>query len=208
MDLASHVRERNNDKLVDFVMKGAWGTLFTTVAFGLFFCAVWIFSLLFWGVKEPTNLALAITGVYLLVAFWSAWRRIEPFKALPRPTREEQVRARIEDIFGEGSLLVDGLKRESIAGYATVLLGGPKCFVEAIAAWNARIPADRDLVERAQALLDRACGGGLSTETVVDGDACRLLAQLGLVRSDAGKTVRLVATAKGKTLSPRATTAS
>jgi hypothetical protein len=205
MALVDLIRDRNADRASDAITKAVMGAVFTGVTFFVILMGCWFFSLVATTtVTRAGWLALGLTVLYLALAFLSAWKLIDPMTELVPPSvKDAAPEDAIETIFpGGADRFESAFQREPVPGWAAILLAGPVSLVEAIAAWQDRIPETPALLESAQKLLDELVGTALAADAVVDRDALVLLVRLGVVKAvrHAGDEVTISLNAKGKTL--------
>jgi hypothetical protein len=205
MSLVDLIRERNDDRATDKISKTILGVAVTVGTFVVFLMGAWFFSLMATTtVTRAGWLALGITVGYLAVAFFAAWRLVDPMNE-PRPPSVLTAARRdtIETIFpGGADRYLNAFSRAPIPGFAAVLLAGPVRIVEAIAASRDRILEDSALIESSQKLVDELGQGALAADAEVDRDALVLLIRLGAVKAKrhADDEVTISLNAKGKAL--------
>ena len=100
------------------------------------------------------------------------------------------------------SLGIPIIRRASLAGYASLLIGGPANLLDAWALWRSRIRADDALLDGAGKLLKDAVQG-VPADQVNNPSAVALLARMGLIKATIAQNDQLIlqATAKGADLS-------
>ncbi len=202
MSLERYVAERNADLAQTAAIQGVTGLGCLVVTAGLLMVLFSLFIGLGWfGLRGAFWFAVGATALYLAVATYSAWRRIDPLASLAPLTRAEADRRAIEDALAD---LTDGpllLREEAVAGLASGLVAGPANLFAAWRTWRRRVLLDRDLSKGCEALLARAAAPEGAPVASAPRSAAALV-QLGLARvalgEDGALWVRL--SPKGKQL--------
>ena len=72
--LEDRVRRRNRELAGDAILKASLGVVFTLLTFGFIFWGGWVFGWLFARSfsLDPWQFSLILTGVFFVVAVWSA----------------------------------------------------------------------------------------------------------------------------------------
>lgn len=170
------------------------GVVFTAVVFGAMFWFCWFMALIFVGWSDAPKIAAGVTGLFFLVACFSAWRKSDPLANLEPLAPGEPLGWNATMVAAHG-LGVPILTRRSLAGLGAVLLGGPANLFDAIDVWRHRLPrCDVRIAHRL--LMD--CRGGLNLESIQDHTAMLVLYRLQLIRVRHGDaTLQAHPTAKG-----------
>jgi hypothetical protein len=133
-------------------------------------------------IGTATTSALPVTGLFALVSIWSAWRRHDPFDKV------QAMNPNIQDLqLGLGYALgVPVINRQSMAGFASLLVGGPANLMDAWSIWRTRLRADAACVRDAAQLLELSrSAGGISSRMIRDRRAAAVLYRLGLIKAGA-----------------------
>jgi hypothetical protein len=194
--LKKAVRSVNSDHEARAAIQLVLGALFTFLLFGALLGVLWMFGPWRHVGWPALPSSLALVGLLLAVAFWSAFRRIEPMRGVDplTPTQELAIKA---------SWVVPGAvvtsPRHATAGTASLLIAGPLNMVDAIASWRSRIKVDQALYYAAADLLGRAAEG-VDLEFVDDPRPFVLLRRLRLIKVEERPEGlgRIVLTQKGR----------
>jgi hypothetical protein len=169
------------------------------LVFGVVFWLSWfVFTMFFrnFQIGSATTTALIITGIFALVSIFSAWRKHDPFENV------QAMDGKVQSLqLGLGYAMgVPIVNRQSAAGIASLLIGGPANIMDAIGLWRRRLHAGPELLASAGQVL-RESRQGISPQMVKDQRAIVLLHRLGLVKSshEQGK-LQIIATLKGADL--------
>ena len=195
------VDQRNREIATEAVVEAALGVLFSFLVFGFVFVASWVACFLVVGYSRAVPTASLIVLVYALVALYSAWRRVNPLENLTPLTPGEEAAAEILQATGHGAF-APHFTRHSLAGFGTVLIGGPANILQSIATWRHRMPHSSAILTDAAGLLERA-GEGVDLEQAGNPQAAFLLHRLGLVKvigTYRGPGRRIVLTTRGEEL--------
>jgi hypothetical protein len=197
--ISQMVNQRNRELAADAMWKAVLGIAFAAVTFGVLFWMSW-----FVGIFVAHYLSLRawqfgaiLTGLFLFVTTWSAWRRVDPLAGL-KPLTDAQM---LLTLIGQATgAFVYFSPRHATAGAAIVLIGGPANVFEAFGIWAHRIRADAALLEQAARLL-AMCQAELSAEEVREPAAAFLLRRLALIKVlPRGDSAMLALTDKAVTL--------
>jgi hypothetical protein len=196
--LGKMVRRRNGELVFEAALKGLFGVVFSLITFGLIFWIGWFSGLIFFAGAlnlHAWQFGAILTGVFFVVATWSAWRRVNPLAGLRPLSDEEKIATLISQAAGGLGLFSP---RHASAGFAVVLIGGPASILEAIACWSLRLPARKAILQEAALLLE-TCPCPL--ERVQTPAAALLLKRLALITVIAlGESAALSLTDKGMNL--------
>jgi hypothetical protein len=195
------VRLHNRAIMLEVLAKTALGLVFTLLTFGFIFWVAWFAGfLLVSSLRHAWLFAAAVTGIFLVVAIVSAWRRVDPLTGL-EPLTDQQL---LLTVMGQASgQFVYFSPRHASAGAALVLIGGPSSFLQALGAWTHRLRADESLMREAGSLLE-GCLENCPIENVRKPAAAMLLKRLALIKTvRRGKSAVLALTEKGLKLLPR-----
>lgn len=178
------------------LLTAALGLGISLVVYGGVFWLSWI-AFFFWlrglRIGSETTSALLVTAVFALGGIVAAWRRHDPM---------DSVRGMDPDMhdlqMGLGYALgVPVVNRQSIAGFASLLIGGPANVLEAFALWRKRLPADAMTAADAVQLLEQS-RHNLTLNATHDRKQIVLLHRLGLVKTAAQSgRITLALTMKG-----------
>jgi hypothetical protein len=190
------VRRRNREIASEALLKAVLGIGFSIVVYGVLFWMGWFVG---WFVAKYLNLhpwqfGALLSGLFFVVATWSAWRRVDPLADLKPMTKQQLLLTMISQA-SPGVLYFS--PRHATAGAALILLGGPANVIEAFGIWAHRLRADSSLIEDA-ALLLAFCEAELPAEEVREPRAALLLRRLGLIKVvPRGDSAALALTDKG-----------
>ena len=174
------VQSRNRTLIFDATLKASLGIAFSTLTFGFIFWIGWMAGFCFfsWINLEPWQFAALVTGIFLGVAIWSAWVRVNPLADLaPLSDRDLFLTLVSQAAGGLGYFS----PRHASAGFAVILIGGPAGVFEALGIWAHRIRADAPLIEQASKIL-ALCEAKLPAEKVRVPAAALLLRRLALIK--------------------------
>jgi hypothetical protein len=174
------VRRHNRELAFDALLKGSMGIVFSLVTYGVLFWMGWFIG--FFVARhlnlQPWQFGAMVAGLFLVVALWSAWQRVDPLAGLKRLSDRQKLLTLISQA-SPGLLYFS--PRHATAGAALILLGGPNNVVEAFGIWAYRLPGAGSLVEEASRLLT-SCQTALPAEEVREPVAALLLRRLGLIK--------------------------
>jgi hypothetical protein len=187
----------NRELALDAALKALLGVLFSFLVFGLLFWFGW-----FIGVFVARNFNLQawqfgclVSGLFLLAATWSAWRRVNPLAGLPRLTDRQLLLTLLSQASPD---ILYFSPRHATAGVAVLLIGGPANLFQALGVWAYRIRADAALIEAASRLLVE-CQEKCPVMRVAEPAAALLLRRLALIKIVlSGESSALTATDKGR----------
>lgn len=190
------VRRHNGSVAADAALKAALGIVFSFLTFGLVYWFGW-----FVGVFVARQVGLQawqfgaiMTGLFLIVATWSAWRRVDPLAGVPRMTDRQWLLTVISQASPD---ILYFSPRHASAGLAMLLLGGPAGIFQAIGIWAHRLPANDTRIAEAARLL-AACEMACPIEQIRDPAAAFLLKRLALIKLVPGRSSQAFAlTEKG-----------
>src|SRR5262245_26342023 len=175
------------------------GLVTSVVVYGVVFWLSWLaftIALPQYRIGSAATTALLITAVAVLVSVFSAWRKHDPFQNVQGMDPKVQG-LQMSLGYAMGIPIVN---RQSLAGIASLLIGGPANIMDAIAIWRTRLRADARTLESADQLL-RACRQGVAPSMTLERKAVALLYRLGLIKAvQQGDSVMIQATAKGMEL--------
>jgi hypothetical protein len=174
------VSRYDSDLLAKGAIKAVLGVVFSIMAFGLIFWCGWFFG--FWLAAslglESWQLGLLCSGLFLVVAIWSAWRRVNPLAGVPRMTDQQWLLTQLH-------LQIGGIGYFSpwhaSAGFAVVLIGGPASVLDAIGLWNAQMRADGPMIDAMAGVLEE-CADTPPIRKVGSLQAALLLKRLALIK--------------------------
>jgi hypothetical protein len=173
------------------------------MTFGLFYWGAWYHSLFvarYVGL-DAWQLGAILTGLFVLAASWSAWRRVDPLADLARLSDQDLM---LTMISGAAGGLGYFSPRHALAGFAVVLIGGPASMFEAVGIWAHRLPADPGLIESAARLLV-SCQTEVQPLTLHNVSGASLLHRLALVKIvPCDQTKGVMPTQKGRDMRPAA----
>jgi hypothetical protein len=176
-------------KLIQAENRKIMGEFLVTLAVGFGVCAL-VYGVLFWlswfaftvwlrsiRVGSAATSALIVTGLFALASIWSAWRRHDPFENV------EAMNPDVQNVqLGLGYALgVPIVNRQSMAGFASLFIGGPANLMDAWAIWRTRPRADAACIAEAAQQLERSRAGIPSR--MIDQRAAVVLYRLGLIKA-------------------------
>src|SRR5262245_60114573 len=126
--------------------------------------------------------ALIVTSLFVLASIWSAWRRHDPMENV------QGMDPKLQGLqLGLGYALgVPVVNRQSLAGIASLFIGGPANLMDAWAIFRTRIKADSACVHSAAQLLEQSSSvDGVSSRMIRDPRAAGVLYRLGLIKAAA-----------------------
>ena len=194
--LAQLVRRRNRELAFDAALKAGLGIVFSLLTFGCVFWFSWVLGFFFASQLNlhPWQFGAVVTGLFVIVATWSAWRRVDPLAGLQRLSDQQMFLTLLSQ--ATGSMLYFS-PRHASAGMALILLGGPVNVFEALGIWAYRLPTTLILLEEATRLLE-ACQSGIPIEPFRGPAAVLLLRRLFLIKVvPRGTSAALMVTEKG-----------
>jgi hypothetical protein len=170
----------NRELAAEALGKALLGVVVSFFVFGFVFWCGWFVG---FAVADSLNLeawqfGALLSGLFLVVATWSAWRRVDPLAAV-QPLSDRQLLLTLISQASPGLLYFS--PRHATAGAAVVLIGGPANVFQALGIWASRIRADGPLLEEASRLV-AACNGNCPIEEVREPVAALLLRRLGLIK--------------------------
>jgi hypothetical protein len=174
------VRAYNRELALDAFLKALLGVVFSVFTFGFLFCVGWMVGFMIGGLMdlEAWQCGAILSGLFFVVAVWSAWRQVDPTSGLERLSDRQQWLTLIT----QAAPTIDYFSgRHAAAGAAVVLIGGPANVFRAFAIWGCRIRADASLIDEAAQLLAQ-CRANYPAEEVVEPAAAVLLRRLGLIK--------------------------
>lgn len=202
MTFEEYVADRNGDHAGTAAIQAGTGLGCSLVAAFLVFTVGAFLGASWWSWQHATGLGWLAVVTYMGVATWSAWRRVEPLASLSPLTDAERARRELEDRFADGAgQAATALRRESVAGFADLLVAGPRNLFRAWGSWQQRVALDPALTKRCRGLLE-ASSADRGAPAGTDPLAALCLVRLGLAQSATGPdgAVRVLATAKGRAL--------
>jgi hypothetical protein len=211
MSKTLHIAKRLNDMANRYnrelwfegVMKALLGAGFSLVTFGMLFWFWWFVGFFMAGSVglQAWQFSTLLTGLFLIVAIWSAWQRVDPLAGLPPLTNQQLMLTMISQ--ASPNLLYFS-PRHATAGAALLLLGGPANLFEAFGIWHYRLSVEPSLIEESAHLLE-ACEPNYPIEHVHEPCAALLLKRLALVKIVPTETsTALALTEKGASILSRA----
>src|SRR5437660_1188795 len=86
------LRRRNRELAFEAALKASLGVLFTLVTYGVLFWMGWFVGVFIAGYLNlrPWQFGAILAGLFLVVAAWSAWRRVDPLAGL-EPLSDRQL---------------------------------------------------------------------------------------------------------------------
>lgn len=183
-EIKQHVQRAINDAnhkiMGESLIALGVGAITSLIVFGVMFWLSWFaFTTFFhsFRVGSASTTALVITGVFALVAIFSAWRRHDPFsnvQAMDDNVQSMQL--------GLGYAMgVPIVNRQSAAGIASLLIGGPANIMDSMALWRTRIRGSSASIEAAAQALSQSAKG-VPVSMIADRSAIAILHRLGLVK--------------------------
>lgn len=208
-EIASHlqdtVRAYNRGLAVDALGKSVLGVIFSFFTFGFVYACGWFAGLLFGRSLglQPWQFAALASGLFFVVACWSAWQHVDPMAGLPPRLSDEQ--EALHTLVSHAALGNGYFNpRHAVAGFAVVLMGGPANILEALGIWLSRIRDNQSVIEEASCLL-ADCRADYPIEKVRVPAAVFLLKRLTLVKVvPCGDSSAFALTAKGSAILSKA----
>ncbi len=194
--LGDMVRRCNRKLAFDAVLKASMGVLFSVLTFGFVYWAGWFFGFFFarYLSLHAWQFGVIFAGLLLVVATWSAWRRVDPMAGLQRLSDTQLLLTLISQ--ASPNILYFS-PRHATAGAALILIGGPANVVQAFGIWAHRIRVEGSLIADAARLL-ASCQTRLPVKQVREPAAALLLKRLALIKViPSGDSVALALTDKG-----------
>ena len=198
-NLTEQVQRRNREIVGDALLKAGLGLLFTVFVAGFLFWFWWLLELYFGSLMGLRAWAFSLIATFALlaVAFWSAWRRVNPLAGVGRMTEQQLLLTALSQ--ASGSVLQLSPEHASV-GAAALLLGGLSNLIESLAMWRHRLPTNPQLVMEAAEMLN-AAGGGLSMKKIREPQPAILLRRLALIKAvPRGDSSDIVLTERGQKL--------
>jgi hypothetical protein len=196
-------RRYNRDLAFESVGKALLGIVFSFFTFGLLFWFGWFagfFVARSFGM-QPWQFGALVSGLFLAVATWSAWQRVDPLAGL-QPLSDQQLLLTMISQASPGLLYFS--PRHATAGAALLLIGGPANLIEAFGIWGYRFRMEVPLIEEASCLLEN-CQVNCPIENIREPSAALLLKRLSLIKIVPSEdSVALSLTEKGSTIVSRA----
>lgn len=196
--IASERRRNAGEVIITFLV----GVISCLLIYGVTFWTIWLGIYLFGGSYRHQALLVAfiIVVVFALFSFWYAWRGIDPISDVDIDLTVPR-RHGAELAIGL-ALGIPIIRRASLAGFASLLIGGPANLLDAWSLWRSRLRADDALLDAASKLL-RDAVQGISADQVNNPSAVALLARMGLIKANIGQNDQLIlqATVKGAEMS-------
>ncbi|MCI0362723.1 MAG: hypothetical protein L0Y44_02845 [Phycisphaerales bacterium] len=179
--LGKLLAEHNRKIMLDSATSLAVGLITCVLIFGGVFWLSWLaFTLWLHGIRigSAATSALIVTGLFALVSIWSAWRRHDPLANL------EAMDPVLQDLqLGAGYALgVPVVNRQSVAGFAALLIGGPANLLDAWSVWRGRLRASSTLLTEASLMLQQS-QAGVSLQMTKNPQLVVVLHRLGLVKA-------------------------
>lgn len=196
---SSHDRKIIGEALTTLLV----GALTCLVVYGVLFWLTWLAFTLFlrqYQIGSAATTGLIVTGSAVLLSFLSAWRKHDPFQNV------QAMDPKVQNLqLGLGYATgIPIINRQSLAGIASLLIGGPANILDAIAIWRTRLRADAALIADAHAIL-RASLEGAAPAITMNPRAVAAVYRLGLIKAvPRGESLMIQATAKGRELLSRA----
>ncbi len=191
------IEKRNRELAFEAAIEAALGVVFSLIVFGGVFGIAWLSWVYFFSGFEfarATQVALGVTALFAVVATVSAWRRVDPMSNL-EPLSDFE-----ESLMLMGPALPYGIgmqPRHAVAGFASLLIGGPANLFDAWVTWRHRLPSDAVVFEKAAGVLQQA-EEEMEMARIEDHRATLVLYRLGLVKQIGGREKRLALTEKGR----------
>jgi hypothetical protein len=200
--LQEMARNYNREVTLEVVGKALLGLLFSFFTFGFLFWLGWFVGFFFarsFGLK-PWQFGALVSGLFLIVATFSAWQRVDPLAGVQPMTDREWL---LTAISHASPHFLYFSPRHATAGAAVLLLGGPANLFQAFGIWGSRLRLDDPLIEEAACLL-AACQENYPIEQVREPYAAVLLRRLALIKVVPQEdSVALTLTEKGYALLPQ-----
>ena len=191
--VAAENRRIDGEAALTFVV----GVVTVIVVFGVTLWLSWLAFTIFLRnlvIQDAFTSAVVVTGLFFLVSIWSAWRRHDPINHVEAMNEDlHDLSVGLGYAFG-----VPIVNRQSVAGLASLSIGGPANLMEACSLFRSRISADYASLAHAAEILHHS-RNGLPASMVKDGKAVSMLARLKLIKShnDPTRGLTILATHKG-----------
>jgi len=91
--LSKIIRDANHEMAINAVVSFGVGVVSTFIVFGSLFGIVWLATF-------STPIALGVMSALLVVATWSAWRRVDPTHGLEALSEEDMLMTEISGAMG------------------------------------------------------------------------------------------------------------
>jgi hypothetical protein len=190
-DVAKAIRDAIGETNGGLALRGViamlMGLVTCAILVGLIVLVSWIFVGL--------NIALAIAGVFVVIGFWSAWRRVDPL-ASAGPMTTQQMALTQWSIGNPNFMYVS--PKHAVASSAAAIIDGPANVLEGVSLLRRRIRTNGSTIDGAARLLN-AIGSGVPARTVTEAAAAALLCRIGFAKlRDQEGEVWLTTTQKGR----------
>ena len=156
------------------------GVITCVTVFGVVYWVSWLLFTMFfrsYQIGSAATTALIITGFFALISIFSAWRKHDPFSNV-QAMDENMQSLQLGIGYAMGVPIVN---RQSAAGIASLLIGGPANIMDSVAIWRTRIRGNATQVESAAQTLTQSAKG-IPVSMVHDKTAIVILHRLGLVK--------------------------
>ncbi len=192
--LLRRIEARNRELMTETAVDAAMGVFATVLTAGILYCIAWFVFKTIAGRGFPAStVALCTTALYVVVSAISAWKQVDPFVGL-KPMSDT------DHLLFAVSAGVNGyvhMNRHTVAGFATLLMGGPVNLVSALGSWLHRLPTDPQVIDQAVEIL-AACRPEIDLKKArASFPAAVLLRRLNLIVPRADSTV-VTLTEKGR----------
>ena len=184
--LLRRVEARNRELVLEAAVDAGMGLVVLAVTSGVVFCVAWYVCISLGGLQFPASrVALCVTAIFVVIGAISAWRSVDPFAGL-KPMSDT------DHVLFAASTFVDGyvhMNRHTVAGLASVVMGGQANLVSALRSWLHRLPSDPLTIDEAAKILN-ACRPEVDLKTVAcSWNAAILLRRLNLIIPRTGTTL-------------------
>lgn len=195
------VAEQNRKIITEAIITLLVGIATCVIVYGMAFWIVWLAIIFFGGSYRQHAILIAaiIVVVFVIFSIWYASRGFDPIRDVDIDLSVKRHHG--ADLIVGLALGIPILRRESLAGFASLLIGGPANLLDAWSLWQGRLHADANTISQAQEVFASA-RQGIAVEQISNPYNIVLLHRLGLVKaiSHGNGRIELQTTAKGTDL--------
>lgn len=193
------IGEYNSDLTLRAWIALGVGLVSTAALFGFAFGFGWLVTGLFGYWKHASTAGLVFASGVVGLSFVSVMLKEDALAGL-KPLSDVQLSLILVSIASPNFLYTS--PRHAVAGFADLLVHGPRCLVEAVGLWFARLPGNGGMVRACSDNLARM-EHGARAEEIVPQKAGVVMYRLGLIKVDRkegapAEASRFVRTGKGE----------